>query len=107
MQSQQDVSILVEELSAANQRLEARNRELERIGKSKDEFLAALSHELRTPVQVVSGYCDLLLQGESGDLSEAQRCDVETIDKAARQLLRIADEVEAARRSTADATLSA
>jgi PAS domain S-box-containing protein len=37
--------------------------ELERAGRLKDDFLAILSHELRTPVNAVLGYAQLLLKG--------------------------------------------
>jgi signal transduction histidine kinase/DNA-binding NarL/FixJ family response regulator len=43
-----DVSRLVEELTQAN--------------RSKDEFLATLSHELRNPLNVITGYSELLLR---------------------------------------------
>jgi signal transduction histidine kinase len=61
------------------QLLESRNRwrntvsELAEIGRVKDEFIGSLSHELRTPMHVVRGYIDILLDGGAGELSEAVR----------------------------------
>ena len=40
--------------------LERKNRELERANRVKSEFLATLSHELRTPMTSVIGYAQLL-----------------------------------------------
>src|SRR5262249_54525982 len=47
-----------------------RERQLERM---KDQFVALASHELRTPLTSIKGYADLMLEGEAGPLSEAQR----------------------------------
>ena len=44
--------------------------EAERISRLKDEFLATLSHELRTPINAVLGWAHLL---DSGSLDESSR----------------------------------
>ena len=41
--------------------------------KIKDQFLSITSHELRTPMTVIRGYIELMLQGRVGDLNEKQR----------------------------------
>jgi signal transduction histidine kinase len=43
---------------------EARD-EAERQGRLKDEFLATLSHELRTPMNVILGWLDTLTKGKA------------------------------------------
>ena len=42
------------------------------IGQMKTEFVSTVSHELRTPLTSIKGYIDLVLEGEAGDLTEAQ-----------------------------------
>src|SRR5262249_50186440 len=41
--------------------------------KSKSNFLATMSHELRTPLTAVIGYEELLIEGVTGPVTEAQR----------------------------------
>ena len=58
-------------------------REVERL---KSEFVALVSHELRTPLTSVAGYVDLLLDGEAGPLSDAQRDYLTIVRKNADRL---------------------
>jgi signal transduction histidine kinase len=64
---------LVEELESANQ--------------LKSEFVATMSHELRSPLNIIIGYHELLLDGGFGALSAAQRDPLRRADRSARELL--------------------
>jgi len=46
-----------------------------------------LAHELRSPLNIILGYTDLLLDDTFGTLSAEQREPLECIDRASRQLL--------------------
>src|ERR1700694_5487533 len=48
--------------------------------------LASAAHELKTPLAVMSGYTDLLLTGQLGALSEAQKTVLAEIQKHAARL---------------------
>ncbi len=52
--------------------LRQRNEELEAISRSKDEFVALASHQLRTPATAVKQYIGMMLQGYVGDITEMQ-----------------------------------
>ncbi len=45
----------------ANLALDQANRHLERLDKTKSDFISVASHELRTPLTVLSGYSQMLL----------------------------------------------
>ena len=52
--------------------LQRRNEELKAISRSKDEFVALASHQLRTPATAVKQYIGMVLQGYVGDITEEQ-----------------------------------
>jgi signal transduction histidine kinase len=56
-------------------------------------FLATVSHEIRTPVNAILGYHELLELGLAGPLAETQRKYIERASAAGRHLLSIVDEV--------------
>lgn len=57
-----------EELKVRHALLSAERKELVRLNKSKDEFIALASHQLRTPATSVKQYLGMLLEGFAGDL---------------------------------------
>lgn len=48
-------------------------RELEAASRTKSEFLTFMGHELRTPLGVVLGSLELVLEGVAGEVTEGQR----------------------------------
>lgn len=81
--------------------LQERNEELEAIARTKDEFVALASHQLRTPATAVKQYLGMVLQGYAGEINEVQR---EMLQKAfegnERQLQIITQILNAARVDT-------
>jgi signal transduction histidine kinase/CheY-like chemotaxis protein/HPt (histidine-containing phosphotransfer) domain-containing protein len=67
----------------------ARDAALE-VARLKGEFLATMSHEMRTPMHGVIGYSDLLTNTE---LTDRQRDFAENIQRSAEGLLSIIDDV--------------
>ncbi|MFL5510043.1 MAG: sensor histidine kinase [Gemmatimonadaceae bacterium] len=72
---------------AASYRTMARKlSELERL---RAEFVGVASHELKTPINVIVGYLDLMQEGIYGELSPQQKGVLETINKQAGTLTRL------------------
>lgn len=66
--------------------IERQNSELARANRMKSQFLAAITHELKTPLNGILGFADLLDAGLAGELSPQQRAYVGDILGAAQQL---------------------
>jgi signal transduction histidine kinase len=58
-------------------------------------LLPQLGHELRTPVQVIAGFVELLLREEAGPLNPEQRRQLEEIRRSCERLARFAAELSA------------
>jgi len=58
----------------------------------KSEFIGTMSHELRSPLHVVIGYVDLLLDGDMGELKPEQYHTLDRVRVAALQLLELIQE---------------
>jgi signal transduction histidine kinase len=61
--------------------------ELEAADRLKSEFIATMSHELRSPLNIIIGYHELLLDGGFGPLTAPQRDPLHRADRSARELL--------------------
>ncbi len=82
------------ELTATNQQLEIRNREVERANRLKSDFLASMSHELRTPLHTIIGFSELLREEIDGStLSEKQRRFLGHIHQDALHLLELINDI--------------
>lgn len=63
------------------------------LQKLKDEFISTASHELRTPMTVIAGYSDLLLNPMFGELTDKQRGYVTRTKETAQQLIAIVNDM--------------
>ena len=87
---------LLDELAALRQKvitLEQKENTLlqanefaETAARTKSELLSTLSHELRTPISVILGYIDLLLEGTFGSLTDSQIDPLKRIGRNAYEL---------------------
>ncbi|RMG95105.1 MAG: sensor histidine kinase [Deltaproteobacteria bacterium] len=65
--------------------------DLVEAAREKSEFMANVTHELRTPIFGISGLCDLLEAGAAGSLSDKQRHFVGQIRRSGQNLLHLVD----------------
>ena len=61
--------------------------------RSKSEFLSNTSHELKTPLNSIIGFSDLLLGGELGEISEKQKKYIGIINESGYLLLNIINRI--------------
>jgi signal transduction histidine kinase/ActR/RegA family two-component response regulator len=83
----------VTEQQQVAQELAARNADLVQLNRLKDEFLACISHELKTPLTAVLGMSSLLKDHMIGDLNERQSHYAQLIYRGGRHLIAIVNNI--------------
>lgn len=73
-------------LAASYNSMATQLRELDRL---KAEFISVASHELKTPINVVMGYLQLLLENVYGELTNRQREILVTLNAQTKSLSRL------------------
>ncbi|WP_256792634.1 ATP-binding protein [Terrabacter sp. Ter38] len=61
-------------------------RRLTELDRQKTDFMATVSHELRTPLTSISGYLELLVDGDFGEVSDGQHVALDIIGRNATRL---------------------
>lgn len=64
---------LEERVGFATRELTRSNQRLLELDATKDEFLSMASHQLRTPLTSIKGYISMVLEGDVGAITPAQR----------------------------------
>jgi PAS domain S-box-containing protein len=67
--------------------------EQKRIERMKDEFIATVNHELRTPVTSIAGPLGLLMGGAAGDLPDSARRLVAMAQNNSKRLARLVNDI--------------
>lgn len=80
----------LQEALVQERRLVEELRELDRV---KSDFVSRVSHELRTPLTSIVGYLELLGTEEAGALTAEQIRMLEVIDRNARRLLTLIEDL--------------
>jgi signal transduction histidine kinase len=79
--------------SAARASAEAAQRDAETANRAKSRFLSMMSHDLRSPLNAIGGYAQLLDLGVRGPLTEAQHTDLKRIKMSQEHLLGLIDRI--------------
>jgi signal transduction histidine kinase len=79
------------ESESAQRQLALQNEQLLEADRVKDEFVALISHDLRTPLTSIMGYLELTL--DDGNLTEEQRGYLDIVDRNADRLLRLVNDL--------------
>lgn len=73
--------------------LAAKNADLVQLNRLKDEFLACITHELKSPLTAIVGLSNLLNQKSLGELNERQQRYVNQVYQSGRQLMNLVNDL--------------
>lgn len=80
-----------EKIRSYAKELAENNKELESLDRMKDEFMANITHELKTPLIPIKGYSELLFEGHLGPMDGKQRKSAGIILQNAERLHKLID----------------
>lgn len=84
-----EVGQLVNDFNIMSNTIKEKEEEAKKTDIAKDEFLAMITHELKTPLVPIQGYSDILLSEHLGKLTDKQKERIEIIKTSSETLLSI------------------
>jgi signal transduction histidine kinase len=87
--SKDEIGELAETFNSMSSTIQQKEEEAKKIDVAKDEFLAMITHELKTPLVPIRGYSDILLDEYLGPLNKNQKERLEVIRSSATTLLQL------------------
>ena len=89
----QSVDRLVGRITEANIAKYVAIEKAKEADRLKSQFLANMSHDLRSPLNSILGFSELLLSGIDGELSDDQREQLQLVHNSGRHLLQQIDDI--------------
>jgi signal transduction histidine kinase len=68
-------------------------QQLSDLDRMKADFMSIATHELKTPINVVGGYAELIQDGVYGEVNEAQQDALTSIQEQARILTQLVNQL--------------
>ncbi len=84
-----EVGQLVANFNIMSNTIKEKEEEAKKTDVAKDEFLAMITHELKTPLVPIQGYSDILLNEHLGKLTDKQKERISIIKSSSETLLSI------------------
>ncbi len=84
-----EVGELVDNFNIMSNTIKEKDEDAKKNDIAKDEFLAMITHELKTPLVPIKGYSDILLGEHLGKLTDKQKERIEIIKSSSETLLSI------------------
>jgi signal transduction histidine kinase len=82
-----------EELNRSNRELNEANAKLRELSELKEEFLALTTHDLRSPLTVISGVISFFTSGRLGELTPEQKNMVSMMERNAQTLIELVNDL--------------
>ena len=92
VKNRDELGYLAERFRVMRDRERTYVQSLQESARVKSEFISVASHELRTPISVITGYRDLLSDGSLGAVSPHQMQALNAIRDSVGQLARLAEQ---------------
>lgn len=83
----------VQKMEETNRLLKEQQRELQRASKAKDDFMANMSHELKTPLNSINVISSVMKKNKDGKLNDKQIKNLEIINSCGNYLLTLINDV--------------
>jgi signal transduction histidine kinase len=80
-------------LEESNRELNEANARLRELSAMKEEFLALTTHDLRSPLTVISGVINFFTSGRLGDLTAEQKNMVEMMERNTQNLIELVNDL--------------
>ncbi|HUU47789.1 MAG TPA: HAMP domain-containing sensor histidine kinase [Nitrosopumilaceae archaeon] len=87
--SEDEIGELVNSFNIMSNTIKEKEEQAKKTDIAKDEFLAMITHELKTPLVPIQGYSDILLSEHLGKLTSEQKKRLLIIKSSSEALLRI------------------
>ncbi len=84
-----EIGELAETFNAMSLTIQKKEKDAQKIDIAKNEFLAMITHELKTPLVPIQGYSDILLGEHLGQLNQTQKERLKIISSSASTLLQL------------------
>lgn len=81
------------ELASTNRELNEANAKLRELSEMKEEFLALTTHDLRSPLTVISGVISFFTSGRLGELTPEQKNMVAMMERNAQSLIELVNDL--------------
>jgi signal transduction histidine kinase len=65
----------------------------EKLSQAKTEFIAIVSHQLRTPLTIISGYLSMILDGDYGEIPQKLKEIIKKILESSQRLIRLVNSI--------------
>ena len=88
-EDKRQLQVSVTERTGLIEQLEKDKAELKKLDRLKSAFLNNVSHELKTPMNSIIGYTDLLLDGVDGPVNEEQGKSLQKVASHSKHLLQL------------------
>jgi signal transduction histidine kinase len=87
--SDDEIGELVDSFNIMSDTIKEKEEQAKKTDIAKDEFLAMITHELKTPLVPIQGYSDILLNEHLGELNSEQKNRLSIIKSSSETLLGI------------------
>jgi signal transduction histidine kinase len=88
-----EIGELAQTFNSMSSTIREKEEEAKKVEIAKDEFLAMVTHELKTPLVPIQGYSDILLGEHLGPLNSTQKERLQIISSSASTLLQLVSDL--------------